>query len=175
MATANQSPENIQIAQLVSFTTTNLDSGDLFEEPHTVSGPTGSFSVPLSIIPIVGNKIVIPLTSNTSAGANYLKLHLPQPGSSEFYVTYAQKNSAMADGYYDYQSGIPSGYRSDLRTFIADGTTIFPNQQTTFSKTLVFTVYGLDTNQVSAAIQYSVRFSALFGNVVAPPPRNSGN
>lgn len=162
MAVANQDPENV-LNFAVNFTTTNLDNGDPYVEPHTVSGPTGSFTVPLNAVNISGNKVVVPLTSDTSQGAYYLKFHLPQPGSSVFYVTFAQKNNAMADGYYDYQTGIPSDYRADLRTFCADGTTSFSTTPTTYSKTLVFTVYGLDTNVVSAAVQYTVRFNAVFG------------
>jgi len=107
--------------------------------------------------------IVVPLTSDTSPGANYLKFHLPQPGSSVFYVTYAQKNNSYADGYYDYQTGIPADYRADLRSFISDGATSIPSGGVTKVKTLVWTVYGLDTNVVSAAIQYTVKFTAVFG------------
>jgi hypothetical protein len=163
MATANQNPANIgfPMAQVVNFTTTNLSNGDLFVEPHTVSGPSGSFNVPVSAIPISGNKIVIPLTSDTSAGANFLKLHLPQPNSSIFYVTFCVKNNAMQDGYYDYTTGIPTDYRTDFRTFTRDGATSFPVGGATYVKTLVFQVIGLDTNVASAAVQYTVRLSSV--------------
>lgn len=166
MATANQDPANIgfPMAQVVNFTTTDLSNGNVFTEPHTVSGPNGSFTIPLNAINIGGNKVVVPLTSDSSPGASYLKFHLPQPGSSEFYVTFCQKNLSYSDGYYDYQTGIPSQYRTDLRNWIADGTTSFPVQQTSFTKNLVFTVYGIDTNQVSSAIQFTVRFTAVFGS-----------
>jgi hypothetical protein len=164
MAVANQNPENV-LNYVVNFTTTNVSDGQIFEEPHTVSGPNGAFTIPLNAVSISGSKIVVPLTTNTAPGAYYLKLHLPQPGSSKFYVTFAQKNNSMADGYYDYITGIPTDYRSSLRTFIADGITTFPTQPTTYSKSLVFTVYGLDTNQVANAVQYTVRLSAVFGAV----------
>lgn len=165
MAVANQSPASIAfpMAQVVNFTTTNLSNGNTFVEPHTVSGPNGSFTVPLNAINIGGNKVVVPLTSDTSPGAYYLKFHMPQPGSSEFYVTFAQKNLSYSDGYYDYTTGIPTDYRSDLRTFIADGATSIPTTPHTRTKTLVFMVYGLDTNQTSAAVQFTVKFTAQFG------------
>jgi len=165
MATANQDPQNIgfPMAQVVNFTTTNLSNGTVFSEPHTVSGPTGSFNIPLNAISIGGNKIVVPLTSDSSQGASYLKFHLPQPNSSEFYVTFCEKNNSYSDGYYDYQTGIPSQYRTDLRNWIADNPLGLPSQPTSIPKTLTFTVYGLDTNQTSAAIQYTVRFTGVFG------------
>jgi len=165
MAQANQDPATIgfPMAQVVNFTTTNLDNGDPFVEPHTVSGPTGSYNVPVSAINIGNNKIVIPLTSNTSPGANFLKLHLPQPNSSEFYVTFCSKTNGSQDGYYDYTTGISSAYRADLRTFCLDGALSIPSQGASYAKTLVFQVLGLDTNVSSAAIQYTVRFSATFG------------
>jgi len=73
MATANQNPANIAIAEVVNFTTTDLNSSQQFIEPHTVSGPNGSFNVPLNAVPISGNKVVIPLTTNTAQGAKLLK------------------------------------------------------------------------------------------------------
>jgi len=88
---------------------------------------------------------------------------MPQPNSSKFYITYAVKNNSYADGYYDYQTGIPSQYRTDLRNFILDAAQSIPQFPTSITKTLVFSVYGLDTNQVSSAIQYKVIFSATFG------------
>lgn len=168
MATANQDPSNV-LNYEVNFTTTNLNNGDPFTEPHFVSGPTpgGTFNIPLNAVPINGNKVVIPLSTNTAAGSFWLKLHLPQPGSSTMYITFAQKNSAMADGYYDYITGIPATMRTDLRNWIKDNAILNINQNVTKIKTLLFTVYGYDTNQVSSAIQFRVRFSALFGSAVA--------
>lgn len=162
MATANQSPGSI-LNFNVEFTTTDLSNGNLFSEPHTVSGPTGSFTNPLNAVTITGNKVVVPLTSNTSQGSYYLKFHLPQPSASKFYVTFAQKNSNLSDGYYDYTTGIPSDYRTALKTFVNDGSLSVPSTSTVKNKNLKFTVYGLDSNQVSQAIQYTVKFSAIFG------------
>ena len=175
MAQANQDPSTIgpTMAKVVNFTTTNLSSGDPFVEPHTVSGPTGSYNVPVSVINIGNGKFVIPLTSDTSAGANYLKLHLPQPNSSDFYVTFCVKNNSLQDGYYDYTTGIPADYRADFRTFCLDGTISIPSQNTPFSKTLVFQVLGLYTNISSAAVQYTVELSAVFGGATPPPSSSS--
>ena len=68
----------------------------------------------------------------------------------------------MQDGYYDYTTGIPSDYRTDLRTFTRDGSGLIPSGGATYVKTLVFQVIGLDTNVTSAAVQYMVKFSAVF-------------
>ncbi len=164
MATANQAPANV-INKKVSFTTTNLLNGEVFLEPHTVSGPTpqGTFNIPLNGINITGNKTVIPLTSSTGPGSYWLKIHKPQPGSSALYITFAQKNSAMADGYYDYITGIPTGLRTALRNWIADNPSSLSISPVTYVKSLLFTVYGIDTNQVSSAIQFKVSFKAVIG------------
>ena len=177
MATANQTPASIGLpmAQPVNFTTTNLDNGNLFTEPHTVSGPTGSFIVPINAVPIGGSKLVIPLTSNTSQGANYLKLHLPQPNSSIFYITFCVKNNEMQDGFYDYNTGIPASYRSDLRVFILDGLISIPSSGVILTKKLVFQVLGLDTNVSSAAIQYTVNLQAVFGSSGTSTGSGSGS
>ncbi len=163
MAIANQSPQNV-VNYEIEFTTTNLDNGDTFIEPHTVSGPTpvGSFSIPLNAISITGNKVVVPLQTTTGSGSYWLKFWLPQPGSSKLYVTFAVKNNSYADGYYDYQTGIPSAYRTALRTWIKDNA-ILPVSTVSKVKKLLFTVYGLDTNQVSSAIQFQISFNAVFG------------
>lgn len=162
MAVANGNPANNSIAKKVTFTTTNLDNGDFFVEPHTVAGPTpaGTFTIPLNGINLGTNKFVVPLQTTTGAGSYWLKFWLPQPNSSIMYVTFCIKTNGVADGYYDYNTGIPSEYRSALRTWIRDNATI--TTTTIVQKSLLFTVYGLDTNQVSSAIQYKVKFSTLF-------------
>ncbi|MEK6829303.1 MAG: hypothetical protein AABY15_04185 [Nanoarchaeota archaeon] len=164
MATANQAPINV-LHREVNFTTTNLLNGEVFVEPHTVSGPTpqGTFNIPLNGVNIVGSKTVIPLQSTTGQGSYWLKIHKPQPGSSTLYITFAQKNSAMADGYYDYVTGIPSGFRSALRSWIADNPSSLSISPVTYVKSLLFTVYGIDTNQVSSAVQFRVSFKAVIG------------
>jgi hypothetical protein len=171
MATANQAPQNV-LHYAVNFTTTNLDNGDSFVEPHSVSGPTpgGTFNIPLNAVPITGSKVVVPLQTTTGSGSYWLKFWLPQPGSSIMYVTFCVKNNSYADGYYDYQTGIPSAYRTALRTWIRDNVTTNVSSTVTLNKNLLFTVYGLDTNQVSSAIQFRVRFEAIFTGAISTGP-----
>jgi len=170
MATPNTNPATMTatMARKIEFTTTNVDYAIQFVEAHFVSGPTGAFTVPLNTLNIGGAKYVVPLTANSAQGANYLKFHFPQPGSSEFYVTFAQKNNNMTDGYYDYQTGVPDGYKSDFKTFVKDNIQSLPSQLTTLKKNLVFSVYGIDSNQPAEAEQFKVEFNAIFGAVSSP-------
>lgn len=171
---ANTNPANA-LNKKIKFTTTNLDNGTIFIEPFEVTGPNGSFNVPLNAVNysgLGGKKVFIPLTTNTSEGANYLKIHLPQPGSDTLYVTFAKKHSVMADGYYDYISGIPNSYRTDLRNWILDGNSI-TQISTIFSKTLVFSAIGQNTNQSSQAIQFKIKFVGTFPANLSSPPLTS--
>lgn len=168
MAIANTPPQSLFSSQfLIKFITKNLNDGTPFIETYTVTPPTSVKSVPaslnLNVISIGSNKLVIPLTTNTSDGANFIKLYLPQTSSDKLYITFCKKNSAMADGYYDYISGIPTDYRNDLRTFILDSRAFSFSSSPTFSKELKFTAYGLHTNQIYSSIHFSIILNAHFG------------
>jgi hypothetical protein len=171
MAIANQNPINV-INYPVNFTTTNLSNGNTFVEPHTVAGPipSGTFNIPLNGINLAGSKVVVPLQTTTGAGSYWLKFWLPQPGSSVMYITFSIKTNGVADGYYDYQTGIPADFRTALRTWIKDNVSTPISSTVTLQKNLLFTVYGLDTNQVSSAIQFKARFSAIFSNSATTTP-----
>lgn len=166
MTQPNQDPATIgfPMAQKVSFETTDLSNGNQFVEPHTVNIANSGGA---TVIPIIGNKAVIPLTNSTSPGANFLKLHYPQPNSSDFYITFCVKTNGSRDGFYDYTAGIPTGYRNDLRSWIL-------NETTNVTRQITFTVYGLDTNNVSAAIQYAVKLKKSSGDSAAKPKTVSG-
>lgn len=168
MAIANTPPQSLFSSKfLVQFSTKNLNDGTPFIETYTVAGPTSvksvSTSLALNVISIGSNKVVIPLTTNTSAGANFLKIYLPQTSSDKLYIAFCKKNAAMSDGYYDYVSGIPTDYRNDLRTFILDSRTFNIKSSPTYAKELKFTVYGLHTNQIYSSIHFSITLSAHFG------------
>lgn len=152
----NQDPQNAYNYE-VNFTTTNLSNGDPFVEPHTVSGPTpvGAINIPLNAI-VSGSKAFIPLTSASGNGAYYLKLHFPQPGSSKMYVTFAMRHTGYNDGYYDFIQGIPDDYRAAFKEFCRDGNLISINNTTPQIKKMKFVVKGIDTNNVSASVEYQV-------------------
>lgn len=162
----NQNPQNVYNRE-INFTTTNLSNGNVFSEPHVVTLVNGIYQIPLNQQIINGNQfgpcIVIPLTTNTGFGAPYLKIHLPQNNESVMYVTFAQKNASMVDGYYDYIQGIPESYRTALRNWILDEQSFNSLQTTPLSKKLTFKVKGFDTNQVSASVEFTIEFKAIFG------------
>jgi len=169
MATQNQDPKNVY-NRVINFTTTDLSNGNVFSEPHTVTLQNGTYNIPLNNTTIQGNPhgpcIVVPLTTNSSNGSPYLKFHLPQNNESTMYVTFAIRHTGMSDGYYDYIQGIPSSYRTALRTWINDNRATLANQSTTLTKSLKFKVKGIDTNVSSASIDFFVTFSAVFGTSV---------
>jgi len=170
MATANTDPAsmNASMARKVKFTTTNLDFATLFDESHVVTGPTSSAAVPLNSLNIGSGKVVVPLTNDTAQGANYIKFHFPKfflntGTESTFYITFCQKNNTMADGYYDFQTGVPDDYITDFRTFVNDGAQSNANFPVSKVKRLFFAVYGADTNQTSLAKQFTTSFTATIG------------
>lgn len=171
MATQNQNPQNLY-NRVINFTTTNLSNGQPFEEPHSVTLQNGNYNIPLNDAIIQGNPfgscIVVPLSTNSSNGAPYLKFHLPQNDDSVMYVTFAIKHSGMSDGYYDYVQGIPDNYRTALKNWIKDDRIFNSTDTSPKTKTLKFTVKGVETNSVSSSIQFSITFSAIFGTTSQP-------
>lgn len=160
----NTPPQNA-LNKSVKLSTINLDTGAYFSEPYTITGPSGSFNLPLNSTSNGSTKIMIPLTTNTAPGSYYLKLHMPDNTSNTdmMYVTFAVRAPQMMDGYYDYVSGIPTAYRTALRTWILDGSSSIPFAPTPRHRVLSFTVYGTDTNQPAQAIPFKIDFSGLFG------------
>ena len=73
----------------------------------------------------------------------------------------------------DFATGLPADYRTDLRTWILNGLAVSASSTTTVPRGMTFTVYGLDSNVVSAAIQYAVRITGVFGGTIIslPPSR----
>lgn len=146
----------------VNFTTKDAN-GDIFNEPHTIDGPTGSFNNPLNLKVVTGNihgpVVVIPLNSKSSSGAYFLKFHLPQPSSSVMFVTFCEKSDKVKDGYYDYAQGVPDKYRNELGNWVLDMKgKDFPEYGKTYTKDLVFRVKGIDTNVASASVEFTISF-----------------
>jgi hypothetical protein len=158
----------------VQFFTQDEITGQNIIEGYNVNGP---FHTSINAIPLAGGtKFVVPLTSDTGAGAPFLKFHFPNGTSSnKMYVTFAVKNSRMADGYYDYTTGIPTTYKTKLKTFIILGPGGQPlytfSQMATLngplSKAIRFTTYGSSTNKPAEAVTFYVIFKAVFAPVTA--------
>ena len=160
----------------IQFSTTDEISGQAIIEGYNVSGPFNSTITSITLAG--GKKCVVPISSDTGSGAPYLKFHFPNGTSSDkIYLTFAVKNSQMADGYYDYKTGIPTAYRSKLKQFIISH--LSPSAQMaangTKTKALRFTTYGSSTNKPAEAVTFYFTFSGLFSSmpVLTPGPATS--
>lgn len=153
----------------VAFSTQDEITGQIITEGYNVNGP---FHTTINAIPLAGGtKFVVPLTSDTGSGAPFLKFHFPNGTSSnKMYVTFAVKNIEMADGYYDYKTGIPTTYKNQLKNFI-----VAPINAIQLSilngpreKKIRFTTYGSSTNKPAESVTFYVTFKAVFSpNAVA--------
>lgn len=166
--TPNARPDLI-FNKKVEFSTVNTINNTSVSEIYSVSNPSspGVFVIVLSS----GNKAVVPLTDRVDQGAPYLKFHFPSnsfvnPNKSKtMYMTFCVKNLQMADGFYDYTTGIPGQYRSVLKNWIANNTIVSSGNKSRFLK---FTSYGLDTNKPQEAVTFYISFQANFTQIEAP-------
>jgi hypothetical protein len=149
----------------IKFSTTDEISGQVILEGYNVSGPFNSSITSTTLAG--GKKCVVPISSDLGSGAPYLKFHFPNGSSSDkIYLTFAVKNAQMADGYYDYKTGIPTAYRSKLKQFVISH--LSPSAQMaangTKTKELRFTAYGSSTNKPAEAVTFYFTFSGLFSS-----------
>jgi hypothetical protein len=147
----------------VSFSTQDEITGQSITEGYNVNGP---FNTTITAIPLAGGtKFVVPLTTDTGSGAPFLKFHFPNGTSSnKMYVTFAVKNSRMADGYYDYTTGIPATYKTQLKNFIVSPISAIQlfNINGPREKKIRFTTYGSSTNKPAESVTFYVAFKAVF-------------
>jgi hypothetical protein len=157
----------------VAFSTQDEITGQIITEGYNVNGP---FHTTITAIPLAGGKkFVVPLTTDTGAGAAFLKFHFPnETSSNKMYVTFAVKNSVMADGYYDYTTGIPAPYKDKLKNFIVAPTS--GNQLNLISgpreKSIRFTTYGSSTNKPAEAVTFYIKFTAVFTPITTQSAAN---
>jgi hypothetical protein len=150
----------------IKFSTTDEISGQFIIEGYNVTGPTNIASTTLA----GGKKCVVPITSDLGSGAPYLKFHFPNGTSNDkIYLTFAVKNAQMADGYYDYKTGIPTAYRTKLKQFIISHLSplLQLDANGTKTKELRFTAYGSSPNKPAEAVTFKFRFSGMFSST--PP------
>lgn len=168
--TPNFSPEQV-IHQKIKLSTIRIEDGVNVAESHSVDWVPVTFNLPLNAILLPTStqqgyiKYVVPLTN--SNGRYFIKIHFPK-NSSDMYITYAEKNSEMADGYWDYRTLVKEDFIKDFRTFIRDNRPNLPKNYP-YSKVLKFSAYGDETNQPSIAVQFSVEFKSLTGGIIAVP------
>ena len=159
----NANPAVIFHKEVTFFTQDEISSQNIIEG-YNVNGP---FNTTITAIPLAGGtKFVVPLTSDsTSPNAPFLKFHFPNGTSgNKLYVTFAVKNTRMADGYYDYTTGIPNTYKSQLRNFIVApiNTVQLASLSGPREKEIRFTTYGSSTNKPAEAVTFKVTFKAIY-------------
>lgn len=170
--TNNFSPEQV-VHHKIKLSTIRISDGTAVQEPYDVSWIPITFNMPLNTmsLPASSNpnevqksvKYIVPLTDPN--GKFFIKFHFPVD-SGDMYITYSEKNTEMADGYWDYKSLVKQEFINEFHTFVADGRLAKPSNYP-YSKTLKFSAYGLDTNQSSVAVQFSVEFKSLTGGISA--------
>ena len=164
----NSAPNTI-FNKEVSFSTLDTITGNEILEGYIVSNPSHAG---ITVVGLAGgNKAVVPLSTATGNGSPYLKFHFPSgPSANTMYITFCVKNTTMVDGFYDYKTGIPSSYRTSLRSWIrGTGNLLFIGTKT---KSLKFTSYGSGTNKPQEAVTFYTNFQALFSTISSTPTNN---
>lgn len=166
---SNTNPTQISFKRTITLSTKDQNNNNNpIAESFTVSGPVSPGVTPIYIAG--GTKAVIPLSTTTGDGAPYLKIHFPTSSNgNNLYITYAVANQYMADGYYDYKTGVPTAYYNALRAWIntnpSTGAIYSTISQTLRTRTLKFTAVGNSTNKPANAVTFYVKFQGLFGGV----------
>lgn len=170
MAIANTAPASITFKQSITLSTVDQNNNNSsVSEGYIVTGPVSQGISPISIAG--GTKLVIPLTAASGNGAPYLKIHLPvTPNGNVLYLTYCVANSQMADGFYDYKTGVPTTYYNALRTWIntnpSNGGSYFNLNPTVRARNLKFSAYGISTNKPANSITFYIKFQGTFGGAI---------
>jgi len=168
----NVSPSLITFKRTITLSTIDQNNNNQpVTESYTVTGPSAPGVTP--VVLAGGTKMVIPLSNTSGDGAPYLKIHLPSGSNgNNLYVTYAVANQYMADGYYDYKTGVPTAYYNALRAWIntnpSTGVQYTTISSATRTRSLKFVAVGDSTNKPANAVTFYVQFTGTFGAVAAP-------
>ena len=170
-STLNLPSSNITFKQSVSFSTIDQNNNNAaFLEGFKISGPSGIGVSPIFIAG--GTKCVIPLSTSSGNGAPYLKIWFPQNSGTILTLTYCVANSASPDGYYDYQTGVPTIYYNALRAWInlvpASPTSLTGPGGTPKTRSLKFSSYGTSTNKPANSVTFYINFQGTFVGSTAP-------
>lgn len=161
----NTLPQNSGYKDHFILSTQDLNNNNApISEGYVVSGPVSQGISPIFIEG--GKKALIPLSTASGNGAPYLKIWFPTNGGNTVYITYCVANSFMADGYYDYTTGVPATYFNALRTWINTNpstgqayTNVLPQVHT---RTLKFSAYGALTNKPQNAVTFYLKYTGTF-------------
>lgn len=163
MAIANTPPTSITFKQSVVLSTLDQNNSNApIAEGYIVSGPTSAGITPIFIAG--GTKAVIPLSTASGNGAPYLKIHFPVGNGNTLYLTYCVANSNMADGYYDYKTGVPTAYYNSLRSWINSVNNLFSITPVVKTRSLKFSAYGNATNKPANSVTFYINFTGTFGS-----------
>jgi hypothetical protein len=169
----NTSPSLITFKRTITLSTVDQNNNNAaISEAYSISGPSSQGITPILIAN--GTKAVIPLSTTTGNGAPYLKIHFPTAANpNKIYITYAVANQYMADGFYDYKTGVPTAYMTALRNWIntnpSTGQVYGTSLPTTRTRSLKFICYGTSTNKPANSVTLYVRFQGLFGAIASAP------
>lgn len=172
--TPNTAPANISFKRTVTLSTLDQNNSNApLAEGYIVSGPSSQSVTPIFIAG--GTKAVIPLTTSSGNGAPYLKIHFPTGSGDKLYLTYAVANSQMADGYYDYKTGVPTSYYNALRAWINALPPFVTSGALVKTRSLKFSAYGNTTNKPANAITFYITFQGTFGTSTTNNSNNSNS
>ncbi len=158
----NTNPTAITFKQTISLSTLDQNNSNApLNEGYIVSGPACAGVTPIFIAG--GTKAVIPLSTASGAGAPYLKIHFPTGSGKNLYVTYCVANPYMADGYYDYKTGVPASYFSALKSWINLVPSLISGGPILKTRTLKFSAYGNSTNKPANSVTFYVNLQGTFG------------
>ena len=166
---ANTNPTSITFKQTIMLTTLDQNNSNAtVDEGYIVSGPVCPGITPIFIAG--GTKVVIPLTTSSASGAPYLKIHFPTGANGKtMYLTYCVANSLMADGYYDYKTGVPTTYYNALRNWIS-GVSGAVSVSTVKTRSLKFSAYGNATNKAANSVTFYINVQGTFGPISIAGP-----
>lgn len=164
--TPNTAPASISFKRTVTLSTLDQNNNNAsLAEGYVVSGPVSQGVTPIFIAG--GTKAVIPLSTSSGNGAPYLKIHFPTGSGDKLYLTYAVGNSQMADGYYDYKTGVPTSYYNALRAWINALPPFATTGTLVKTRSLKFSAYGNATNKPANAVTFYLTFQGTFGASVS--------
>ena len=78
----------------------------------------------------------------------------------------------MADGFYDYKTGVPATYYNALRAWINKPPASILGGLVLREKKLKFSAYGTTTNKPANAITFYINFQGNFGITIQEAPLN---
>jgi hypothetical protein len=163
--TPNTPPTSISFKQTITLSTLDQNNSNApLNEGYIVSGPTCAGVTPIFIAG--GTKAVIPLSTASGNGAPYLKIHFPTgPTGKNLYLTYCVANSFMADGYYDYKTGVPSSYYNALRNWISAVPPFITGGPVLKTRSIKFSAYGNATNKPANSVTFFINLQGTFGAI----------